>query len=326
MINYLKHFIVLLVTLVAAELVLRFMGHQPLQLPNQKPFDVIGGERYFTPDPILGFRHVPGKFKIQLPDGYEFITTHNSQSFRITHPPTPNRDARQKVWIFGCSLTYGWGLNDAETYPWLLQQKFKNFEFVNFAVSSYGTLQSFLQFKEALKQMKQKPKVVVLAYADFHKERNLFLHSKQREIIIRKSTNQFAARPYAWLDKNGQLQTAMTKTNYWAPPLIEYSSLINLLDKAYAKLEKYWVDFDTVTERIFLQFNEISRANGIRFVIAEIGSVEPTVKSFAESHSILYVNISTPVERKYTNLPHDSHPSGLANKFFAKKLGDFLAL
>jgi hypothetical protein len=139
----------------SAEIVLRVAGYKPWQIENVDVAVEPKGN-FFTKDSELGYKHLPGKFKVTLNGNYSFNATHLNNSLRITHPlNTYNQSSKKpEIWILGCSFTYGWSLSDSETYAWLLQEKLPKYEIVNFGVNGYGTLHSFIQFKEALKQGK----------------------------------------------------------------------------------------------------------------------------------------------------------------------------
>src|SRR4028119_231643 len=120
----------------SAEIVLPVAGYKPWRIEN---LDVAVEPKgnFFTKDSELGYKHLPGKFKVILNGNYSFNATHLNNSLRITHPlNTYNQFSKKpEIWIFGCSFTYGWSLNDRETYPWLLQDKLPKYGIVNFGRS-----------------------------------------------------------------------------------------------------------------------------------------------------------------------------------------------
>jgi hypothetical protein len=93
-------------------------------------------------DPILGFRPKPGKTRIAsrvLHDGkivYDVIYTSLESGWRLT-PQFP--DANTAVVFFGCSFTYGEGLNDEESIPYRVGQLLGgDYQTFNFAFHGYG--------------------------------------------------------------------------------------------------------------------------------------------------------------------------------------------
>lgn len=117
-------------------------------------------------------------------DSYSFTVTHLPDTLRVTRPLSEchREDRREAIWVFGCSFTHGWSLNDEETYPWVLQQRLPDYQVVNFGVSGYGTLHSLMQFREALRT-RDKPKAAVVAYGFLHDRRNTFLRARRLDSL-----------------------------------------------------------------------------------------------------------------------------------------------
>ena len=163
------------VTAVAAELLARLYGIEPWDVPDL-PIHVTPGGRFYATHPKLGYTHLPGAFLVTLPDGYAFRVTHLPNTLRVTHPlPTAAPEhPKPEIWLFGCSFTHGWSLNDQETYPWRLQERFPASAVVNYGVGGYGTIHALLQLWAAL-HTRAPPVVAIYAYAGFHDERNTVL-------------------------------------------------------------------------------------------------------------------------------------------------------
>jgi hypothetical protein len=140
-----------MLALAAAESLVRLAGIEPWVVEDIH-IGVTPGGRFYTPHPTLGYTHLPGAFVVTLPNGYAFHVTHLPNTFRVTHPLTTDAHARSKpeIWLFGCSFTHGWSLNDEETYPWVLQERLPMYEVVNYGVGGYGTIHALLQLREAL--------------------------------------------------------------------------------------------------------------------------------------------------------------------------------
>ena len=156
--------------LVAAEIVLRMKGWHPWD-PGELDVVVEPGARLYTNHPALGYVHLPGQYRITLNHSYTFRATYGDDGLRVTHPPVEASSAsgdKEEIWIFGCSFTDGWSLNDEETYAWLLQEKLPAYEVRNFGVDGYGNLQALIQLKEALRAGRRPPRVAVVTYASFH--------------------------------------------------------------------------------------------------------------------------------------------------------------
>ena len=87
----------------------------------------------------------------------------------MRRPPDPE-SARPVVVAAGCSFSFGHGLNDEDTWPWLLQEQLPQYQVLNAAVMGYGTDQALLA---AERQIRQHPaQAVVLGFGAFQIERN----------------------------------------------------------------------------------------------------------------------------------------------------------
>ncbi len=73
---------------------------------------------------------------------------------------TPDHDSLKKQYalFFGCSIAFGEGLNDNETFPYFFQQNSKDFNAYNFASSGYGAnhMLAKLEYQDLSKQVKEK--------------------------------------------------------------------------------------------------------------------------------------------------------------------------
>lgn len=307
-----------------AEVIVRGRGFKPFHV-EPVGISVEPGGHFFTADPVLGYRQLPGTFKITLKDGYTFTATHYTNSLRITHPlATYPIDAKKpQIWIMGCSFTHGWSLNDEDTYPWLVQKALPDYEVLNFGVNGYGTVHSLLQFREALKHG-PKPAAVVVAYAEFHDERNTFLRARRKAVVPYNQLGPIA-QPYARLAKNGQLIIHQEPAEYAEFPLMRYSAFVHFLEQKYDGIEDHFVRSHQVSEALMRQFAAECKSAGIQFVVAGITADTPPMLAFCKQQGILAVDISVHLSTPgYNNLPHDDHPSALADKIYAEKLTAFL--
>jgi hypothetical protein len=72
----------------------------------------------------------------------------------------------------GCSFTFGHGLNDEDTWPWLLQEKLPDHRVTNLGCMGYGTDQALLAAEREIRSHPGTTAAVVLGFADFQIERN----------------------------------------------------------------------------------------------------------------------------------------------------------
>jgi hypothetical protein len=315
--------ILVLLFVSAAEVILRLKGSRPFGKPNFT-VKVEPGSRFFQKHPTLGYTNIPGRFTVTLNNTFSFNTTHLPNTLRVTHPLDSYVEERQKeeVWILGCSFTYGWGLNNEETYPWLLQERFPEYEFVNFGVPGYGTIHSLLQFRDALEV--KAPKVAMLAYADFHDERNTFLRKRRKEVTTVNNLGPLV-QPYARLDKQGNLQYLFADVEYTEFPGMRYSALINFIESRYNQLEDIFIHSHDVSKALIIEMAKIARERNVKFIVAGINASPGTLDmlKFAQENGIPGIDISVDLNAP-TNILPDRHPSALADRKYADKIESFL--
>ena len=309
--------------LCVCEFTLRIMGKGSWRIGQPQEIIEPGGKLY-TSHPTLGYINLPGELKITLPNGYVFTITHSNDGLRLTHPLShPAASTKEEIWIFGCSLTHGWSLNDEETYPWVLQQMLPQYEIVNFAVDGYGTLQQLIQFQEALRERK-KPKFAIFTYAHFHDERNTFVRHWRKNLL---PVHGRVAYPYARLDHEKGFIQSITDVEYHEFPLIRYSAFINFLEDQYNTLEKLLRYSHKVSKSIIKKSSIVAQENDVKFIVVGIVSSRTTrdMLQYAKDEGIMATDISVDLYIKAnTNLPHDLHPSARANQQYAEKLAAFL--
>jgi hypothetical protein len=313
-------------TLAGAEILARLTGIRPWAKADLQ-IHVMPGGRLFTPHPTRGYTQLPGTFVVTLRDGYSFTMTHLPSGLRITHPLATPTDTRSKpeIWIMGCSFTHGWSLNDQETYPWLLQNRLLEYEVVNYGMEGYGTLHALLQLREALTTQRP-PRVVVYAYASLHDGRNTFLRNRRKTIAPWNRLGPLL-QPYVWLDRNGHLHSAMATVEYTEFPLMRYSAFVHFLEMTYNRLEDSWSHSHQVSQRLLLEMAELANQYHMEFIVAIIAEDARSreMLAFAQAQGLMWVDISVNSSRpEYTNGPHDSHPSPLANAYYAERLEAFL--
>jgi hypothetical protein len=145
-----------------------------------------GGKRYrrenepsprYVLDPDLGYRPKPATYRetYSRRDGAEW------SHFRVKHTSladgsrwTGDHDAnpRSTVYIFGDSFVEGMGVNDEQTFSYLLQQARRDLRVRLFAVRGYGMTQAYILFNRLRSEIGPND-VVILGYADFYDARTV---------------------------------------------------------------------------------------------------------------------------------------------------------
>jgi hypothetical protein len=168
--------------------------------------------------------------------------------------------------------------------------------------------------------------VVVYAYASLHDERNTFLRNRRKTIAPWNRLRPLL-QPYVRLDRHGYLRAAMAAVEYTEFPLMRYSAFVHFLEMPYNQLEKTWSHSHQVSQRLLLEMAELANQYHVEFILATIAEDARSreMLAFAQTQGLMGVDISVNSSRpEYTNQPHDSHPSPLANAHYAKRLETFL--
>ncbi len=118
----------------------------------------------FRDDPVLGYAIYPGRFDITEKNGgltHRFRLTVDASGHRVTS--TAPREGARRIYVTGDSALFGWGLNDEQTLPWLLQTRFPKDDVANLSVNSYSTVHAMLQL-DAVHPAVSPDDIVVLTY------------------------------------------------------------------------------------------------------------------------------------------------------------------
>ena len=313
--------LVALGTALLGEAVVRSQGYAPW--PPPVPPTVEPGGRLFRADAALGYTHLPGRYTVTLPGGYRFQMTHRQDTLRVTQPAAryAGADVRPQVWVFGCSLTHGWSVNDDQTYVWQLQRRFPEYEFVNFGVNGYGTLHSLIQLRAALAT--RRPALVLLAYASFHDVRNTYLRQRRKETSPWRTLGPLR-QPVARLDKAGRLAITMEEAVLTPFPLITHSALSHFLEQAYNRLEVALTPSNAVSRAIIAEMAAVARAHDVPFALGYIWE-RPFMDDLTAELGIdaldLAVDLTVPGN---SNEPYDPHPSARAHGEYAARVATWI--
>lgn len=318
--------LLLFLSLTLSELSLRERGYGPLGAVQQEYRSIEPGGRFIELNSSVGYSLIPGAFKITFMDGHAFNATHSADRLRITHPPNESAIEKDEIWILGDSFTYGWELNDDQTFPWLLQKTFSKFDVVNFGIPGSGTVQSYLQFQDAVKHRK-KPLAVVIAYASFHDERNTLARNWRKYFPVPVNNGPNALYlPYARVDNQGHAVYDTMKLEYREFPFVRTLALANLVDNVYnIQVDARLQNSHRVSQAIIKDFFNLAKQNDIRCILAGIYPDELTrdMLHYGNGLGMETVDLSVPIDES-TYFP-DAHPRPNANFVFAEKLGIALA-
>ena len=333
-------------SLILTEATLRVLSYDPLTreevsieiepLGTTGTVDEIRGHtlaadmQLMRPDSILGYTHRPGEYLVELGDGYTFKMTHDEDALRITHPQSEDAlfDDLPAIWVFGCSFTHGWSVDDEDTFAWKLQERFPGYNIVNFGVSGYGQVHALLQFQEALKTQPP-PQLVILTYAHFHDERNTFGRAYRRATVMSMAPQMRGSPfPYAKLVEPDSATIERRPATYLGLPILRHSALATFVDAAFDGLDDRFTRSHDVSQALVLEFSRICKQHEIELVVAGLTQEPATwdMMAFCLQRGIRHVDISFDYGNPdYMNAPHDeTHPSPAGHLIYAKRLAAYL--
>lgn len=285
-------------------------------------------------DSVYGLSLNPGSFEITINDGLTYQATHTGRFKRKIPMDTLADEGR--LAIFGCSYTYGMGVNDHEAFPALLQLQNKNLLVSSYAVPGYGTIQGFLQLQQLI-EAGQKPDIALFNFADFHIDRNSMMPAYRLHLNVGYQlamSNQQVSMTTSKFPFVRILDGKLSHQSEIWPDLYqnwrgrETFALVNLLQTIADRYMTASINAELNTEMLFVEIQEFCVMHDIRLLVAGItkSATTTTMLQSLKKHRIETVDISLPLnEKTYNNLPYDSHPNKEAHRLLAKKMNDYLS-
>jgi len=323
--NLLYALFLIVFVLVVGEIAVRLMGFSAWS-PDRYSFKVEPGDSFFQPDPVLGYRGRPGPFKLTLSDQLTVQVTHDDEGYRISEPPRDSILVRPEIWFFGCSFTHGYGVNDDEAYPWLIQKALPQYTIRNFATDGYGTYHAYLQLEQLLKQGKT-PAGVVLAYGGFHDQRNVNDRHWKKALSGRDIAEGIQFPYYRWTSE-GKTEAGIESPAYSGWPLMRYSALVHYLESAFNRSESETMKPFEITKELIHKIHAMVEVKGAKFLVANIyQNQESTNMLNSLDEKIERMDISVDLEDESLRiLPNDGHPNAKGHQSMADKLMEWFNL
>lgn len=307
---------------VAGEITVRIMGYHAWK-PADQSFVVEPGGRLFEEDSQIGFVGRPGSFQITLDERLHYEATHAEDGFRIHYQDTvPDKP---QTWMMGCSFTYGFGVSDTTNYPWILGKLMPKYEFRNYSMPGYGTLQSLLLLQRLL-ESGRRPHTVVLAYGSFHDQRNTS-NRIWRKVLAGREVAEDLRYPHIRYDANDSLKIGYSRLEYAPFPGARWSALMHFIEKKYNNAEDRKLRSYDITRTLIQRIAATCEAHGIRFILAGIYRHPGTTSMLGEfaDKGIPTIDISPDTDDPALRiLPDDGHPNARAHRQMAQMMADFL--
>ena len=144
----LNYFLMFIIIIIGLELSLRTIYYQiyaPRSVATFAAYDkvlriikkfgktkIINKRALCREDTKLGYGMIPGKHVIAIEWQLSFIKLVHKftlmigkDGYAITSDHPELYESKPNIWIFGCSYTLGWPLDNKYSYPWLIQKRLK---------------------------------------------------------------------------------------------------------------------------------------------------------------------------------------------------------
>ncbi|MCT4560363.1 MAG: hypothetical protein N4A41_03220 [Crocinitomicaceae bacterium] len=313
-----------LVVFVCLEIAFRIMGYSAY---HNADYTILSTPKNaFIGHPEYGIQLDPGKFTILLNERVEFETTHLPNHIRYT--PGSSAEKGPTVAMLGCSFTYGYGVNDDETFTAILQEHLPEFRFLNFGVPGYGTVQASMQLRTLLSA--QQVETVVLHFSSMHFMRNVLSQQYRSNLKIgyqRSSKDvdagmRVARFPYK-KECNDPIRYEGWESMYTNWPGRSWLASVNAFQTFYDRTVDPEKEIE-ITACLIEEMAALCAEKEVRFIVACLDKT-PETENLKKLVTVEWLDINFDFSsKKLTHLPHDSHPNSQGHALIAQRLENYL--
>ena len=233
-----------------------------------------------------------------------------------------------EIAILGGSLTWGWGVNDSETFAWKLQKKITKYNVTNYAAGGYGTYQSLLKLEELLSE-KNDIKHVICMFVPHHEVRNIGDEFWLRT-LTKFSKRGYVSLPYASLGKDREL-IRHPPISYIKLPMRESSAIVNKIEKRIMKIKlnsnhKNRVE---ITKKILEKMSNLANKNNIDFLFVNISSSSNDIAdylNFFNENQINYKNCNFEATEDLVVKGEGAHPNDKMHSKYSECIYNYLKI
>jgi len=200
-------------------------GMVRLTLPHWTP-RTAALSRFWQYDSRLGWSHVPNARGWFDAFGHRTEVRINSKGFRDAERGYGRVPGGKRVVVLGDSMVWGYGVEQAETFTAVMEQRRRDLEVVNLGVSGYGTDQQLLLLTDEV--LCYRPDVVIVLFVE-----NDFDTNRRRKVFL------VYHKPMFGLTGEGQLvlqNVPVPRSAVWergAAVLMQHSFILNQLAAWY---------------------------------------------------------------------------------------------
>ena len=261
---------------------------------------------------ILGWDMVKNselEVKIKIPyfeNSYSCKYTINNLGARSNLKKFNSEDNNKLFGIFGCSISYGYSLNEESTFANLISKKIKEYNYLNFSVPGYSLYQSLIKYKLKSKDIKF----------------NFIILGIHQDLEKRNTCS------IGWAD---------IINNYWKiPRTYKIGRFFNFLPASKSKIEiinilKFFIGNIKFIQRLtmrslLLEFQKECQKNNTKLYVICYDKYY-SIYNFLIKNKFNWNSAHLNLEQKNSRneyifqlMPWDNHPNEEANIIFAKKI------
>ena len=295
-------------------------GQKNLKTEKEK---IVNYENFQYEITYLGPQLKKGTYQHYLKKENRFIFNQNyeinSDNFRFNKFIKNTTTKNYKVAFFGDSNTFGWGLSDKETLPYIFYEQNKNYNVFNYGIiggSANLTLEMLRKDNNYL--------------GDFNV---VFSSSYQLPRIACNRDFSFNTPTFKLTNKelvfDGYCILSFLKFNFQVPriigSIINRSEIIKILNKAFTN------EFSSQNIKLYLEIlneiNQISINNNKNLVMLYYGSnrtkdTDTKIQAYFIENKIPFINVAFDDQKFF--IKNDGHFSKLANVNFVNKINQYL--
>ena len=312
------------ICLLVAEVAFRLTGYAPRQLvPNA--FFVEGVDTTWSvPDDMLGWINKQGVSKSIEAGGAQM--TFWSHGRRATRPTDLPRPSGTPVMVVGGSNAQSYGVQDQDSFPYLLSESYAAYWIENFGNGGFGTAQTLLLMERVLEDFYDDslPELVIVTFSDSHMARNV---SDQSWVYsISDSEGRFVSPPHFRLHGDTLSFRPFETISLW--PLESVSALVATLHHiwlqsfAYANLD----EGEEVTKRLFERIANLVGSTGGQLLVVVLEDYDQIADNLFADADFPVLNCSGFERTDPQNylLGGGSHPNPLFHQHYAACIGAWL--
>lgn len=257
----------------------------------------------------------------------------------------------KKILILGDSFTFGWLLEDEDTYIYKLNKNFLDYNFINSAAGGWGTSDQLKYLKQFCNKIKPKYTIIFINFPDFARSKNskLFyldgndnLISGKNEYMILEKLTEFKIYKLA-TEKSHFVNFLRKKISQ----LILIKKRKKILDENKRKIETNLDQFSSnnlnvnynLEKKLFLELKNESEKCRTKLILINLGwenyetfeqiKFLKTGNKFFDKNKIIYIDLNKDMEvirvnKKNYMIKYDGHPNELANQVIYKIVFDKL--